>query len=67
VYFSGPWEHFLALWQYFKIILFQIANKTNLTRPYLNQSNIPFPNPAGGHEKTPFKALKLLFVKYDAR
>jgi len=31
VYFSGPWEHFLALWQYFKIILFQITNKTNLT------------------------------------
>jgi len=31
VYFSGPWEHVLALWQYFKLILFQITNKTNLT------------------------------------
>ncbi len=23
---SGPWENILALWQYFKIILFQITN-----------------------------------------
>jgi len=33
VYFSGPWENTLALWQKFKIILFQITNKTNLTWP----------------------------------
>jgi len=26
VYFSGPWENILVLWQYFKIILFQIFN-----------------------------------------
>jgi len=30
-YFSGPWENILALWQYLKIILFQITNKTALT------------------------------------
>jgi hypothetical protein len=41
VYFSGPWEHFLALWQYFKIILFQITNKTNLTWPYLTNLTSP--------------------------
>ncbi len=35
VYFRGPWENILALWQYFKILLFQITNKTNLTLTYL--------------------------------
>jgi len=31
MYFSGPWENILALLHYFKIILFQITNKTDLT------------------------------------
>ncbi len=48
VYLSGPWENILALWQYFKNILFQIINETDLTTDLLpNQSNIRFPNTAG--------------------
>ncbi len=31
MYFNGTWKNTLALWQYFKIILFQITNETNLT------------------------------------
>jgi len=59
VYFSSPWENCLALWQYFKIILFQIADKTNLTWPYLTLTNlnIPFPNPAWGHQMPLSEAL----------
>ena len=40
VYFRSPWN-FLALWQYFKILLFQITNKTNLTWPYLTNLTSP--------------------------
>jgi len=36
MYFSSPLENIFALWYYFKIILFNITNKTNLTLPYLN-------------------------------
>jgi len=32
-----------------------------LTLP--NQSNTPFLNPAGGHQRPPFEALKLLFLE----
>jgi len=32
-YFSGPCENILALRQYFKILLFQITKKTDLTHP----------------------------------
>ena len=46
LYLSGPWENILTLWQYFKIWLFQLANKKpNLTLP--DPTAIPFPNPAG--------------------
>ena len=31
VYFSGPWENILTLWQYLKNQLLQIANKTSRT------------------------------------
>jgi len=37
--FRGPWENILALWQYFKIISFQV--KPNLPITLLNQYNIP--------------------------
>ncbi len=50
------------------MILFQITNMTNLTLP--NQCNTPFPNPAGGHQRPPSAALKLLVlevIKCDAR
>jgi hypothetical protein len=65
MYFSGPWENMLALWHYFKIILFQITNKTNLPK----QCNIPFPNPAGGHQRPPSALTLLVFevIKCDAR
>jgi len=41
VYFGGPWENILALWQYFKIILFQITKKMDLTRPNLTNVTSP--------------------------
>ncbi len=46
VYFSGPWENVLILWQYlifywFKII--QITNKSNLTLP--DRTCLVSPNP----------------------
>ena len=31
VYFRGPWENSLTLWQYFKIILFQITKRLTST------------------------------------
>jgi hypothetical protein len=68
VYFSGPWENILALWQYFKIILFQITNKSKLTLP--NQSNIPFPNPARGHQRPPSATLFYFYfgsLQFDAK
>ncbi len=48
VYFNGPWENILALGQYIKIILFQITNNTNLTRPYLT-----LPGATKGHPLHP--------------
>jgi hypothetical protein len=51
-----------------QIILFQTTNKTNLLLP--NQSIIPIPKPAGGHQRPSSEALKLLFYKVltcDAR
>ncbi len=68
VYLSGPWQNILALLQYFKIVLFQITNNTNLTLP--NQSNNPYPNPVGSHQRPPSAALKFLVfevLKFDAR
>ena len=52
-------ENILTLWQYLKIWLLQIANKTSLP----NQTTIPFPNPVGGHFPLPFQAIsKPLFL-----
>ena len=34
---SDHWENILTLWEYLKIQLFQIVNKTSLTLPYLNK------------------------------
>ncbi len=72
MYFSGPWEYILELWQYFKIILFKITNKTNLTWPYL--TNLTYPSltlPAAAKGvRTPSAALKFLVfevLKFDAR
>jgi len=65
VYFSGPWKNILALWQYYKILLFQITNKANLTWPYL--TNLTFPNPVGGNQRPTSEALKLLVLRCDVR
>ncbi len=67
VYLSGPWENILALWQYFKNILLQIINKTDLTTDLLpNQSNIPFPNTAGAFKDhlKPTWSKKTFFFKF---
>jgi hypothetical protein len=70
VYFSIPLDFLKVLWQYFKIILFQIINKTNLTLPYLTNLTSPALTLPGGHQRSPSKALKLLFFEVlgcDAR
>jgi len=64
VHFSGPWENILALWLYFKIILFQITDKTNLTGPYL--TNVISPSlTLGGYQRPPSAALKLLVLEVE--
>ncbi len=66
VYFSGLWENNLALWQYFKILLFQITNKTNLTWPYLTNSSSPSRR---GRPKATFCSLffRIFEFRCDAR
>jgi hypothetical protein len=45
VYFS--WENTLVLWQYLKIILFQITNKTYLTN--VTSPSLYLPGATKGH------------------
>ncbi len=70
VKFFDPWENILALWQYFKMILFQITDLTKQTWPYLTNVTSPSLIQAREHQKPPSATLKLLvfeIVKCDAR
>ncbi len=48
VYFSGPWEIVLTLWQFLVFHFFLIARLT-LPYPSSNISMIPYPNPTGSY------------------
>jgi len=60
VYFGGPWEIFIALWQHFKHYYFKLL--LILTQPALpNQSNIHFLNLTGGQQRPPCDALNFFW------
>ena len=53
MYFTGPWENILTLWQYLKFYYFNLPYLTNLEPPSLT---LP-----AGHQMQPIAALKLNF------
>jgi len=60
MYFSGPWENILTLWQCLKFYYFKL--QISLTLPYLTNLEPPSqPCRARGHQIPPSAALKLNF------
>lgn len=61
-YINCPLENIFNMTVMLLIILFHISHKTKLILP--NQSTIPFPNPARGHQRPPSADLTLYFSMF---